>query len=374
MDTYFAPAPRTDRRKFVNQIATVSHSPIMDALLKTVSGLLIILNEDRQIVAMNHLFLNQLGIDDPEETLGLRLGESLHCVHAHEKPNGCGTTKSCVSCGAALAIMDAIDDDKISEKICVLTSNKYGTVGALSLLIKAQPIEVEQERFILVSAQDITQQELWANLERVFFHDINNALNGLLGYSQLLSLDFPDNQHAQMIKMSAERLYKEISLQRVMSTQKTSKYILTKSNYSIEKIRTELTIITNNHKAAKGKIIKEIWPEDDMIITTDMLLLTRILSNMVLNALEETQAEGEISLTTTVNDTHISWSVWNGSVISEQNKLKIFQKHFSTKAQTGRGFGTYSMKLFGEDYLKGEVGFTSTATEGTTFSLTLPLD
>ena len=34
---------------------------------------------------------------------------------------------------------------------------------------------------------------------------------------------------------------------------------------------------------------------------------------------------------------------------------RIFQRSFSTKAERGRGLGTYSMKLLGEGYLHGRV-------------------
>lgn len=40
METYFAPAERTERRKLRNQIGDVSASPIMNALLTTMEGLL----------------------------------------------------------------------------------------------------------------------------------------------------------------------------------------------------------------------------------------------------------------------------------------------------------------------------------------------
>jgi len=372
MDTYFAPFQRTDQGKLKNQISAVSHSQIMNTLLQMVTGLLIILNEDRQIVAINHLFLQELGIDNPEDTLGLRLGESLNCIHAQEEPNGCGTTKSCMSCGAAIAIMTAIEADEMSEKICAISSNKYGTTNTISLRVQAQPIMVEQERFILVSAQDISQQELWANLERAFFHDINNTLNGLLGYSQLVALEFPDNKNIKMLKISAERIHKEISLQRTLSIQKNSKYILTRSNCTIEDIRKELKTIIKNHTAASNKIINESWPQDDLVITTDILLLTRILGNMAINALEASNPGDEISITANSTVGHISWSIWNNQAIPAENQPRIFQKHFSTKPQNGRGFGTYSMKLFGEDYLKGAVSFSSSESEGTTFSITLP--
>ena len=65
MDTYFAPAERTEKRKFKDQIETISYSPVMNTLLKTMSGLLVVLNEDRQIVALNNAFLDAIGIKDP---------------------------------------------------------------------------------------------------------------------------------------------------------------------------------------------------------------------------------------------------------------------------------------------------------------------
>ena len=52
--------------------------------------------------------------------------------------------------------------------------------------------------------------------------------------------------------------------------------------------------------------------------------------------------------------------------------MRIFQRYYSTKGEPGRGLGTYSMKLFGEQYLGGEVRFDTSESEGTVFSLRLP--
>jgi len=52
-------------------------------------------------------------------------------------------------------------------------------------------------------------------------------------------------------------------------------------------------------------------------------------------------------------------------------QLQLFKRSFSTKG-IGRGIGTYSMKLFGEKYLKGRVGFESTEENGTTFFIEIP--
>jgi hypothetical protein len=84
METRFAPPEKTDRRIFAGQVESISKSPIISKLLEATSGLLAILNENRQIVGLNEAFLNSLGICDSATALGLRLGETLNCVHASE--------------------------------------------------------------------------------------------------------------------------------------------------------------------------------------------------------------------------------------------------------------------------------------------------
>jgi len=50
---------------------------------------------------------------------------------------------------------------------------------------------------------------------------------------------------------------------------------------------------------------------------------------------------------------------------------QVFQRSFSTKG-ADRGLGTWSMKLFAEEYLGGAVSFQTDRERGTTFSLVLP--
>jgi signal transduction histidine kinase len=68
----------------------------------------------------------------------------------------------------------------------------------------------------------------------------------------------------------------------------------------------------------------------------------------------------------------VTFRVWNPGAIAASIAPRIFQRYFSTKPGSGRGQGTFIMKLLGERVLGGDVGFTSSATGGTTFSLRLP--
>jgi signal transduction histidine kinase len=53
-------------------------------------------------------------------------------------------------------------------------------------------------------------------------------------------------------------------------------------------------------------------------------------------------------------------------------QLQIFKRSYSTKG-SGRGLGTYSIKLLGEKFLKGKVWFESEIEKGTTFYFEIPL-
>jgi len=93
MKTYFAPAERVAADELAAEIAFASDNPIMVSLLHSISGLLAIIDEHRQVIALNDPFLKLLGIEQPEKVLGLRPGEVLDCIHADGEPAGCGTTK-----------------------------------------------------------------------------------------------------------------------------------------------------------------------------------------------------------------------------------------------------------------------------------------
>jgi sensor histidine kinase regulating citrate/malate metabolism len=94
---------------------------------------------------------------------------------------------------------------------------------------------------------------------------------------------------------------------------------------------------------------------------------------MILNALESTEPDDTVKVWLECNDRSYIFNVWNAQEIPPKIKGRIFQRNFSTKEQDGRGMGTYSMKLFGEQVLGGKVSFTSSKAEGTTFQFAVPV-
>ncbi len=66
---------------------------------------LLMINNCRQTVFCNSAFQSIATGKSPYETVGLRPGEVLGCVHSVAHEGGCGTSKFCRDCGAAAAII-----------------------------------------------------------------------------------------------------------------------------------------------------------------------------------------------------------------------------------------------------------------------------
>ncbi len=374
MDTYFDPPEKTNEKELVAEIEIINNHPVMTGLLHSMSGLLAILDEHRQIVALNDSFLKMLGIDDSADALGLRTGVALECIHAHEEPAGCGTTKYCSTCGAAIAISVSLGQDKPVERICALTAKRNDILVDISLLIRATPIRIDEKRFLLLFIQDITLQQQRAALERTFFHDISNMLGGLLGASELLVLKNRDSELVKMLHSSALRLTQEINMQRCLVRDEHFSCQPLLHEVSPAEVMKELKSFFINHTASVNKNLDFSPSAASPTFRTDLSMLLRVLCNMVTNALEATAESGLVRVWTDQPPGLLSFCVWNDKTIPEDIARRVFQRNFSTKEGDGRGIGTYSMKLFGEKFLGGEVGFTTSRKEGTIFRISLPVE
>lgn len=375
MKTYFASTERASDDELRLKIEILSQNPVIDGLLDVVGGLMAVLNEHRQILALNETLLSMLGIDNAQEVLGLRPGEALQCIHANEMPGGCGTSRFCSTCGAAIAIVTSLGQDRPVEKTCALTVNRKDKETDLYLSVRSYPITLNGERLLLLFLQDITKQQQWAVLERVFFHDINNILTGLVGASELLTVRTDEQAYklATGVHQLAVRLAQEVKIQQCLTQMDMHEYHSIFYEVSSQQVFDELRQMFHNHPVAKGKVLHLSETAIDISFRTDMSLLMRVLGNMLTNAFEATSPGEEVKIWLKQAEGSIVFYVWNKQTIAVDVAARIFQRNFSTKQELGRGLGAYSMRLFGEEFLGGKVEFTSSETDGTTFCFMLPI-
>lgn len=371
--THYAPAARKSADELVCDIDEVVNNPLVSGLMSIANGLFAVLNRQRQVVALNHEFLRLMGIEDPKLAIGLRPGEYVACVHACETAGGCGTSKYCSTCGAAISIMTAIDTLQPQERTCAITVDRDHKQADVYFNVRSCPIFINDKIYVLLFMQDITLQQSKQCLDRAFFHDINNIICGLLGKSELLALEStPKNDKVTELHRIVIRIAQEIAIQDSLSKTINTVYKPLYTDECINDFLHEIEQIFSDHPLTASKHLDIAYCSEAVTVTSDFNLLTRIVVNMITNALEATSHSGKVTLWTTPHQNAISFHVWNTGAIPQEVTQRIFQRNFSTKGNIGRGMGTYSMKLFGEQILGGSVEFTTSASDGTTFTYTLP--
>lgn len=336
----------------------------------SLSEFVTILNSNRQIVFCNQPLVKYLHAVDANEIIGKRHGEALRCEHANNVSGGCGTTEFCKMCGAFKAIRNSQAGEESIQECRIIT--EPGTI-ALDLVVHATPFNFNNEAFTIFSLTDTADEKRRKVLESLFFHDIMNTVGGLMGYSELLKDASVDEvkEFAPIINELAAILNDQIASQRELSRAEHQQTSVVSSTIHVRSLLGSLAASLQKHSVAAGKnIVIDDAAEDFMFISDDRLL-RRVLGNLIKNALEATAVDASVRVSCKRAGTEVRFTVHNDEVIPRNIQLQIFQRSFSTKGE-GRGLGTYSVKLFTEQYLLGTVSFVSNSDDGTVFAISLP--
>ncbi len=364
IDTVFAPAEREPLEKVLAQYRRLLGHDFSWQLLDAVPDIFLILNDKRQIVFTNKVLPESLGYQDSRDALGLRPGEAVACVHATEMPGGCGTSEFCRNCGAVRAILSSLRGEELIDECRILRENGQ----ALDLRVWATPMQVDGERFSTFAIQDISHEKRRRVLERAFFHDLLNIAGGLQGFVELLRESPPDKieEPREWIYAISQHLIEEINAQKQLAAAENNELSVRPAPVQSLKFLREVVETYKNHDVAEDRLIAIDPRAQDAWFVSDVRLLRRVIGNMLKNALEAIETGETVTLNCQSDEDGVRFTVHNPGFIPRDVQLQIFQRSFSTKG-SGRGIGTYSMKLLSERYLDGEVSFTTSPEGGTLF-------
>lgn len=372
--TYFASPERQPEIQVIQEHEILASIQNLTILLEAIPYIVLVLNQERQIVHSNSKLLETLGLTHIDSLLAKRPGEIIHCIHADEGPNGCGTSKHCGVCGAVQAILESQKTNKKASQEARITTVVNNKIVAWDLLIVSTPVELASKKYMIVSMADISAEKRKSHLEHIFFHDIMNTSAIIQGYSELLkdSVSQHEREIAEVIHNTTKHLVEEIRLQRELLSAESGNLIAHPSQVlSKEILETTLSQFVEM-AAEKGCYLDIVDHYESKEFTTDKTLLIRSLCNLVKNAVEASKEGDSIHLRCWHEDEQIFFSVQNPIIIPYDVQLQIFNRSFSTKSPS-RGWGTYSVKLLTEEYLQGKVSLLSEEGIGTIFTLELPL-
>lgn len=346
----------------------------MKDLLSSMSYIICILNQKNQIVFFNEYIVEKYGFNLETDILGIRPGELFKCVNASNDTGGCGTTEKCQYCGAYMAFAECWENDrKVVSECRIIRENGANTVQ-IDLEITATPFLHEDDKYLIVSMQDITEQKRKELFERIFFHDIINVAGGLSNILQLFPslTDEEREEYLPIASSLSNQIIDEIRAQQQMVQAEKGELQVEKNTINAKRFLEKITDQIRFNHVAFEKEIEIIDETDNISFVSDEVLLTRVLINMAKNALEAVSRGQKIKISAKLVENKIRFEVFNATYMKREVQLQLFQRSFSTKGNN-RGVGTYSMKLLGERYLKGHVEFESSTQNGTTFYIDLDL-
>ncbi len=324
----FAPSVQANLLKARCQNAKLAEYPWLGCLSRAVTEPLVILNDDRRVIKANQALLDLFGLVHESQVLGTSL-----------------------------------DIDKAQD-----------------FVLRDEFVQIDGDNYWVTTLIKQRDEAKCRTLEKVFLHDILNTAGGVQGLSEVMVDAEPGDMDylKDTVKNLADQLVDEITAQRDFLAAESGDLLVDPKPVDAGALASMVVQRYRNHPVTGDRGMELKGEASPVVFRTDPTVLSRVLSNMVKNALE---ASGDTA-TITVDygrkpglkgPGRVWFSVHNPGFIAADLQPQVFTRSFSTKG-AGRGLGTYGMRLLSERFLSGRVEFQSHPTAGTTFTVTLPFD
>ncbi len=216
-------------------------------------------------------------------------------------------------------------------------------------------------------------------------HDFNNLLTGILGNADMLLYELPDNFPTQQKLIDIRKASKRASELTKQMLAYTGRNTFTIEVIDLNALIEEMSSLLDISVSKKVRIIYSLF-DNLPCITGDPTQISQILMNLILNASEAIENNGEIRITTLerecgtdeIDSLNINNNIQpgnfvllevsdNGCGISQDRIKQIFDPFFTTKF-TGRGLGLAAVSGIIRSHNAG-LHVESRLNEGTTFRI-----
>jgi signal transduction histidine kinase len=257
----------------------------------------------------------------------------------------------------------------------------YYSIGTYPLLENGEfigAIEISRDITKDINVQKaMMQQEKLASVGRLsagVAHEINNPLTTILTTAMLIleDLDPQDGNYQELETITKETLRCRKIVTSLLDFARQSKP--TRKPCDINAITNESVILTNKQAAFKD-VSLNFEPQAKMPpVQLDKGQIQQSIINLIINAIEATDAGGTITVSTAYKPSLDSIEIAvkdTGEGISDMNLVRIFDPFYTTK-ESGNGLGLAITHGIVEQH-NGTIDVVSQLGRGTTFTIKLPL-
>ena len=262
-------------------------------------------------------------------------------------------------------------------------------VGAGLFLKHRDQVKLNEELFAkneLISKQKEQLTQSNAAKDKFFSilsHDLRNPLNGLLGFSKILEMEFDNikddekKEYIGYIKSSSESLNKLIDKTLMWSRLQTGKIQVYKEKINLHDIAAKVVELQKVNAIRKG-IILDNNISDDIFVSADKNIVDTVIRNLIDNAIKFTEAGGKVIVNADIINNNVELSITDTGVgMSETHLQKLFKidekiSSAGTRNEEGSGLGLILCKEM-LVLMNSDLKVDSTVSEGSKFYFTLPL-
>ena len=262
------------------------------------------------------------------------------------------------------------------QKNCVFLKEEQDLIKGVANLIA---LKIKQHK-IKETKSIIRQQLLHADrlatigqLAAGVAHELNEPLANILGFAQLSLKAYKgaDQIAADLKKIEDSAFHAREIIKKLMEFSRQSPPSSKEIDFS--KTIDESIYFLESRCCKEGISLNKKYT-DELVVNADSNQLKQVVTNLVINAIQAIENEGEILLETTSDSTHATLFVKdNGKGISTKDIDKIFMPFFTTK-DIGEGTGLGLSVVYG--IIKnhsGDIKVSSKEGRGTIFQVSFPL-
>jgi len=271
--------------------------------------------------------------------------------------------------------------------LCLLFETDYATAEQandwLQMLIDSLTIVTLNAQF---KAQQYRLARNQHEFVRIVAHDLRSPLSSMLGFASMLeSTSVGDLNEKQLyfVQKIVSGIDQMTAL--VDNIQDAGRYDPETGFYEMERHPIDLRdmvneIVANQLMPADKENLEMVVvsAEDIPIISGDVTMLTRGITNLVENAIKYTPDGGKIEVGVTQDGDSLVIAVQdNGYGISEEDQKRLFERHFRIRRREhkrvkGSGLGLFIVRSVAQRH-GGDAWVESTEGKGSTFFIRIPL-